>query len=254
VIALLVLSVSLTALAADPKAEEVLDNYVKVTGGKEAYEKVKSRVIEGTMAMPAQGINGTLTIYNRTPDRIFMTMMLDQVGKIERGYDGKVGWETNAMTGARILKGEELEGVKREAESASELHWRDNYTDAKHQGIVDVKGKQAHKLEMTNKLGKSEHRYYDAASGLLLQSEMDVETPQGQVHVVATPSDYRDVDGIKVPFKSSQQISIAGMQIEQTMQMTKVQQNVEIPDEKFKLPADIEALLKKQSSVPATGK
>ena len=46
------LSFSLNQLAYGqnlPKGEELLDKYVAVTGGKEAYEKCKNRLIKGTM-------------------------------------------------------------------------------------------------------------------------------------------------------------------------------------------------------------
>ena len=59
--ALLVLGVA--ALAAPrlsagelPKAEKLMDKYVEVTGGKEAYLKLKNRVVKGTVAVG--GING----------------------------------------------------------------------------------------------------------------------------------------------------------------------------------------------------
>ena len=41
-------------LLAAPSGEEVMDNYIKVTGGKEAYEKVKSRVTKNTLELPAR--------------------------------------------------------------------------------------------------------------------------------------------------------------------------------------------------------
>src|SRR5687767_1631044 len=49
-----------------PKAAEILEKYVKATGGKAAYEKVKSRIMKGTMSVAGQ--TGKLTIYQKAPN------------------------------------------------------------------------------------------------------------------------------------------------------------------------------------------
>ena len=46
--------------AADPlpSAESILDRYVEVTGGKQAYQKRKSEISRGTLEYPSLGIKG----------------------------------------------------------------------------------------------------------------------------------------------------------------------------------------------------
>ena len=55
--ALLLLGSNVASRAEDlPKGEDVLKQYVEATGGKAAYEKVKNRVMKGTLEIPGAGI------------------------------------------------------------------------------------------------------------------------------------------------------------------------------------------------------
>ena len=82
-----------------PKGEELLDKYVAATGGKEAYEKCKNRLIKGTMEFAGAGIKGELTIYQTRPNKMYLEVNLQGIGKIEQGTDGQTVWERNAITG-----------------------------------------------------------------------------------------------------------------------------------------------------------
>ena len=112
------------SVMADPTGEQVIDRYVEATGGKAAYEKIKSRVITGKMSIPAQGISGDILIHQKAPNLSHTSITIPQIGgKIERGFNGEVGWEKNPMTGSRVLDGEEKQQMLREASLNNELHW-----------------------------------------------------------------------------------------------------------------------------------
>ena len=51
-----------TATKALPKADTILTQYVEATGGKAAYEKIKSRVATGTIEVPAANIKGKIEV------------------------------------------------------------------------------------------------------------------------------------------------------------------------------------------------
>ena len=236
-------STAVASTEADPTGEQVLDKYIEVTGGKAAYEKVKSRVITGKMSIPAQGIGGDIQMYQKAPNLSYMTITIPQLGKIERGFNGEVGWEKNPMTGTRMLSGEEKDQMVREATMNQELNWRNQYSKAENTGKEEINGKPAYKVVMTNKNGNEETRFYDVESGLLVQSQMTVKNAQGEFPVVATPSDWREIDGVKMPFKSTQELKSMGL--EQVIAMDKVETNVDIPADKFELPEDVKNLTKK---------
>jgi hypothetical protein len=238
---------AVAAVMADPTGEQVLDKYIEVTGGKANYERVKSRVISGKMSIPAQGIGGDIQMFQKAPNLSYMTITIPQLGKIERGFNGEIGWEKNPMTGTRVLSGEEKEQMVREATMNQELNWRNQYTKAENVGREQINGKPAYKIQMTNKNGNEETRFYDVESGLLVQSQMTVKNVQGEFPVVATPSDWREIDGVKMPFKSTQELKSMGL--EQVIAMDKVETNVDIPADTFELPEDVKKLAEK---APAT--
>jgi hypothetical protein len=74
--------------------------------------------------------------------------------------------------------------------------------------------------------------YFDAQSGLLLRLVRYAETPLGNNPTQIDYSDYRDVDGVKVPFIWA--VSRPGNHF--TIQIEKTQQNVPIDDAKFAKP------------------
>ena len=71
----------------------------------------------------------------------------------------------------------------------------------------------------------------------------------GMVPIVVYVGDYRAVDGVMLPHRVRQ--VIAGMQ-EMLFLTESVEHNVEIPRERFQLPADIQALIEKEKSEKRT--
>src|SRR4051812_28497678 len=98
-----------------PKAEKILDRYIEVTGGKAVYEMRKSEVSVAKLEIPAQGIKGTMTAYAAAPDKIFTTMEIEGVGKIEAGAANGLAWENSFFQGPRIREGIERADTMRDS-------------------------------------------------------------------------------------------------------------------------------------------
>src|SRR6185295_9511055 len=52
-----------------PTVDQVLDNFVKAIGGKEASMKVTSRVEKGTLEIAAMGVNAPIELYAKAPNK-----------------------------------------------------------------------------------------------------------------------------------------------------------------------------------------
>ena len=74
---------------------------------------------------------------------------------------------------------------------------------------------------------------------LLVQVEAVVHHSMGDIPVTSKLSDYKEVDGIKIPFTNSS--SMMGQ--EQAIALQSVEHNVEIPADRFAVPAEVEELL-----------
>ena len=223
-----------------PSGESILDRYIEVTGGRAAYEKITSDLTTGRMEMPAQGIKASLKSMRAKPGSRSI-VEIEGVGKMEEGSTGGVAWEKSVMTGARIKSGAEQAIALRTAALDREHNWRNYYTAAENQGVESIQGEDCYKILLTAKAGKPETRYYSKASGLLVRMTMTMPNPMGEIPTETTVSDYRDVSGIKMPFKT--EMSVMGQKMNLTFESVKL--NVEIPAEEFAMPADIAALAAK---------
>src|SRR5689334_14136008 len=75
-----------------PKGDAVMDKYVEATGGKAAYSKLHTQVVNGTMEFKAMGLKGKMTIYMAEPDKHYSEIELAGIGKIQEGSNGDVAW------------------------------------------------------------------------------------------------------------------------------------------------------------------
>ncbi len=236
---------SLRLFAADeplPKAETILDRFIEVTGGKAAYEKRKSEITTGTVDIAAANLKGTMTRYSAEPDKSYVSMELDGVGKIEQGTTGTVAWEKNVMTGARVKTGEEKAQSVREAMFNAPLYWKKMYTKAETTGIEKIEGEDCYKVVMTTAEGKPETMYYQKKSGLMVKTVLTAATQMGDIPVEGIVSEYKNFDGVLMPTHMVQKFG--GQEIALTIETVKT--NPEIPADRFDPPADIKTILDKK--------
>ena len=224
-----------------PKADTIIDKYVEATGGKAAYEKIRSDVTSGTMTLGAMGLKGPMVIYSQSPDKRAVEITLEGVGKIVEGSNGEIAWSFNAMQGPRLKEGAEKAEALGQARHNADLYWRELYKSAETTGSETVGGKDCYKVLLTTKDGTTATRWYDKKSGLLVQMAQTAESPMGKIDAVVSADDYRKEGDLLVPHKMT--TSMAGQEL--LMTIDKVEYNVEIPKEKLEPPAEVKALIKK---------
>lgn len=228
----------LCAAAELPKAEAILDRYIEVTGGRAAYEQNHNEVTTGTMEIVGAGIQGKVAFYSTEPNKSFSEIVIEGIGSITEGTDGKVAWSLSAMQGPRIKDGEERAVALREATFNNHLRWQELYKQAQTVGVETIDGKECYKVVLTPPQGGLVTRYYDRQSGFLVKSAMTVKTAMGDIPVESAVSDYRKAGGLTMPYKLVQKA--AGQQIAVTVDTIKF--NAEIPAARFELPEEIRAL------------
>ncbi|MCP4443978.1 MAG: hypothetical protein GY811_01350 [Myxococcales bacterium] len=226
------------ATEALPKAEEILERAIEESGGRAAYAAVKSFNVSGTFAIPAQKMQGALSILGASGGRLRFELEIPGMGTERSGSDGSTVWSMSAMTGSRILEGAERERMLRDADLLKELKWREYYKSANTTGVEDVEGKPAFTVEMVDNVDLSETRFYDKESGLLVRQTGIVKTQMGEMKNDMHFRDYMDFDGMLMP--SVVEIEVMGMT--QVMTTTSIEINVETTDESFALPEEIKKL------------
>jgi outer membrane lipoprotein-sorting protein len=80
------------------EAGEILERMIKAQGGRKVLESLKDTTITGTMELIQQGMNATMTMYQKEPN--LMRMDIEIMGMvITQAYDGQKGWFLNPQTG-----------------------------------------------------------------------------------------------------------------------------------------------------------
>jgi hypothetical protein len=224
-----------------PKAEEILDKFVEVTGGRAAYEKVHNEKSTGTFEFVGKGVKGTLTSYRAEPNKMYMRVELENIGALEDGTDGETAWTLSVMQGPHIKEGEERAVSLREATLREPLLWRKLYKSAETAGVENVDGAACYKVVLTPNEGKPETQYYDKKNNLLVKIALTVVSPMGEIPTETVFSDYKEQNGLLSPRKTRHKM--LGQEFESAI--GQVDYNVDMPKDRFDLPNEIKALAKK---------
>jgi hypothetical protein len=231
-----------------PPAAAVLDRYIEVTGGKAAYEKHHSQVAKGTLSLPAQGITGDMSLSAAEPSKMLTKVDIGAIGIMLEGANGEVAWEVNPLQGPRVVEGAERADELREARFNAPIHWRAQYSKVETVGAERVGDEDCIKVLLTpNDGGSAETMYFSRKTGLLLKQTGTRVTAMGDIPYENTFSDYRAVDGVMEPFKTTEKA--AGQDVD--VELSEMKYNVDLPDSTFALPAEIQTLLKKKAEPPA---
>ncbi|RMF83564.1 MAG: hypothetical protein D6744_04435 [Planctomycetota bacterium] len=225
-----------------PDAAKILDRYVEVTGGADAYKEIRNRVSKGTLEIVGQGIKLDLEIYSARPNLFYRRVESDVTGVGEAGFDGRTAWEVSTH-GARIIEGEERDFMARGAQFDSTENWRAQFKNAECVGRETIEGKDCYKIVLTPRAGKPTTRYFDVESGLIVKSTMVIASQMGDLELESYPGDWREIDGIKLPHKSRQVIPAVSQ--ERVFTLESVKHNVDLPADRFKLPEPIRELVQK---------
>jgi len=224
-----------------PKAEEILDKFVEATGGKAAYEKIHNEKATGTFEFVGKGVKGSMTTYQAEPNKMYAQIELENIGALEAGTDGETAWTLSAVQGPQIQKGEERAQSLREATLRRFLEWRKLYKSAETAGVENVNGQECYKVVLTPNEGKPETWYYDKKSSLLVKISMTGVTQMGEIPTEINFSDYKEQDG-RLSARKEHHAAL-GQEFEITI--NQIEYNVDIPKDRFDLPAEIKALAAK---------
>jgi zinc protease len=221
------------AAEALPTADQIIDKFVEAVGGKAAMEKVTSRVAKGTFDVPAFGASGTWEAYAKAPNKSASVTDVPNFGVIRRGFDGTVAWEDNPQSGMNELSGAGLVRAKLDSDFYRDIRLKELYPKMVVKKTEKVGEKDCYVIEATPVGASAETWYFDKADGLLIRADSEREGPNGVAMAQMYFEDYKDVDGIKIPYTIRQVTPDFSL----SLKFTEVKQNVEIEDAKFAKPS-----------------
>lgn len=200
-----------TIPAALPEGRVLLRQFIQACGGVDAFAKVRNVELKGTLAIPAQGMSGSIVIYQDKPNRVLAVTELGPI-KMEQGFDGTTGWARDPIQGPRLLVGPELEQLKNsggEIEVFGYSNPDEYFTKVTTLARTTFEGKDAWKIALETKGGEETTAYFDPSTMLQLGLETTINSAMGEIPIVVSMTDWKDFSGMKVPTKLTQ--SMMGM-------------------------------------------
>jgi len=218
------------AQTAPSTADKLLDKYLAAVGGADAVQKVTSRVEKGTLTAFG-GQHFPVDVYDKAPDKRVSVMHLPN-GDSVTAFDGHSGWLSVPGRPPHIMTGDENDAARLDADLYFPVHLK-----TLRQKFLAGPGDKINGHDTAQVVGRSEGQpplrlYFDAQSGLLLRLVRYTEKQLGRLPTQIDYSDYRDADGVKVPFRGS--LARPGNRF--TIQVDELHQNVPVDDAKFTPP------------------
>jgi hypothetical protein len=224
------------AAMAAPSADDIIAKYVDATGGKSAYDGIKTAVQNGQFLLIDMGISATLTSHKKG-DNYKQTISVEGMGEITQGITDGVVWQMHFMEGDSILEDDAADAVRRQADLNQWGNWKNYFAGAEVAGEEDGNYKVVFKAKDG---GADSTGFFDKESGLL--NKMDAAGPDGSPAIMSF-SDYKKVGDISIPHKTEIE---SGMNIEMLIDSAEI--NGDVSDDVFALPEVIQALVPAEES------
>jgi len=216
---------ALAALTAD----EVIQKYVAAMGGADAIRKITSRVEKGSILV---GDSQTpIEVLTKAPNK---RVTITKSGNTESftAFDGTAGWMGSTGRMARSMSPAESGASALDAEFAIALRLKELFPQIHRANPEQIGGAMCEVLIGSGPGRPPVRLFFDQKSGLLVRMVRYAETPVGRNPTQIDYTDYRDADGVKIPFRWT----LSRVNGRFTIQIADVQSNVPLDDAKFAKP------------------
>ena len=208
-------------------ADEIIDKHLAAIGGKENLAKLNSVIIDGGMSVQGAEIAVTVTSVQGKGTR----QDINAMGM--KGFDittATEGWRFMPFLGQTKFEPKTAEEVKESQEGLDVqspfLNYKEKGHSVEYLGTEDVEGTECHKLKVTFKWGSETTYFLDPKSFYLVRAVSKIKMMGQETENKVDMSDYRDVNGYKMPFSISQAFG--------ALVVKEIKVNVAVDDKIFK--------------------
>ena len=226
---------SIEQASAPRPADPILDKYIQAVGGAQHLANLTSFVAKGTYVGFGETDKTPLEIFAKAPDQR-TTIVHTPIGDSINVYNGRTGWTAAPVANTPVpvleMTGGDLEGAKLDAD----LFFPAGIKQALRQWRAGAPATiDDHAVQVVQ--GTSDGRYpvnlyFDPKSGLLVRIVRFNDSPVGLNPTQIDYADYREVAGVKLPFRWT----VTWLSGRSTIELTEVQPNVRIDAAKFAKP------------------
>jgi hypothetical protein len=219
-------------------AAQIFDKYIAALGGTERLSRLTSYAATGTsIGFGGFGGGGEVRIYAKAPDKrstIIQFKDTPERGDSTRTYNGTAGWVKTPLTvlGEYALGGSELDGARLDALLGFPGQIKSVFANARVGFPASVEDRPVQVVQAEGPGGLMTTMYFDSETGLLVRLIRYGKSPIGRVPTQVDISDYREVAGVKMPFKWT----FAWLDGRDSFQLSNVQPNVPVDEVRFGRP------------------
>ena len=184
----------LSAAERTPNAADILDRYVKVTGGANLWHAQKSErdELEGRALDDNRVVLRATISTDRSGDSTSEVQVPEDA--TEGVYKG-TAWAISSFSGVRIKRGAEKDEAIREARMLEEADWRSHYPHARLTGLETIGDRPCYKVQ----LDTDTTEWFDVATALLVRRLTSELSPSGAIPVGFTVEEWADHGGLHQP-------------------------------------------------------
>jgi photosynthetic reaction center cytochrome c subunit len=213
-----------------PTAELLIDKFIQALGGANALSKISTRIETGSEEVEGKSVR--VQIVNKPPDKKTIIEHTAN-GDTFTTLSGNSGWVSVMGHPARDLGRSEIDAARVDSDLQFALHIIEIFPELRVGHPEKVGEGEAYVVSGIRKGLPPWKFYFDTRSGLLVRVVRYSDSPLGLDPTEIDYSDYREVDGVKIPFswtiKRSWSTTITRIE--------EIKQNVAIDDAEFQMPS-----------------
>jgi hypothetical protein len=218
------------AAAPAPTVDDILNKYFSSVGGADAMKTVTSRAMKGTLM--AMGNETAIDLYTKAPNKRVSIAHMSPTSDSYTAFDGTAGWLATTGRAPREMSPTEAFAASLDADFYLVADLKQLFPQIRRGRPTEINGGMCEAINASKPGQPPVNLYFDQKSGLLVRLVRYSETPMGRMPTQIDYADYRETDGVKIPWRWT----LARTNGRFTIQLKEVKDNVAIEDSKFSKP------------------
>ena len=232
----LFVSVMAMGVARAQTVDEIIAKNIQARGGLEKLKAVKS--LRTTVKFSDGSFRAEFRQENKRPGKVREEFIVQGMAQIQ-AYDGKTGWQISPFSGRRdpdLLSQDDMKSLIVDGDIDGPLvDYKEKGHKAELVGHDSMEGTDCFKIKLSMKNGDVRYYYLDTDSYLELKVEVQTTIRGALQESELYYGDYEQVNGIYYPFAVEQ--AQKGSSSRQQFSVEKIEQNVDLDDALFAMPA-----------------
>jgi photosynthetic reaction center cytochrome c subunit len=213
-----------------PTVDDIINKYLSAVGGADVMKTITSRVMKGTLM--AMGNETAIELYTKAPNKRVSISHASPTSDSYTAFDGVIGWLGTTGRAPREMSPSEAFAASLDADFYLVAHLKELFPQLRRGRPADIGGSMCETINASKPGQPPVTFYFDQKTGLLDRMVRYADTPMGRMPTQIDYADYREVDGVKTPWRWT----LARTNGRFTIQLKEVKNNVAIDDAKFAKP------------------